>query len=77
MKGTPNGLRFPRVGGRGLCVGAGGAKTRSHALRNAQKCDRIPPVGLSAWLAVRFEFLEEEQFGVPVIQIMYNTTRFI
>jgi len=34
------GLRFLRVGGRGLCLGAG--KTRSQ--KNARKCRRIPHV---------------------------------
>ena len=36
----PNGLRYLRVGGCGLCLGAG--KTRSQ--KNARKCRRIPHV---------------------------------
>jgi len=36
-----NGLRYLRVGGRGLCLGAG--KTQSQ--KNAWKCRRIPHVG--------------------------------
>ena len=39
-KGRANGLRYPQVGGRGLCLGAG--KTRSQ--KNPCKPRRIPSV---------------------------------
>ena len=43
-----NGLRYPQVGGRGFCLGAG--KTRSQ--KNARKCRRIPLVGCTlCWAA--------------------------
>jgi len=38
---VPNGLRYPRVGGRGQCLGA--EKTRSQ--KNAPKPRRLPHVG--------------------------------
>jgi len=54
----PNGLRYWRWDGRGLCLGA--EKTRSQ--KNARKCRRIPSVQCTlCWLAFVQGMLIENQ----------------